>query len=217
MLTVPSLVEEYVAKSPYLEEGLLRNLINLSSLARVIKPELEKRLYKPISEGSIVMSLKRLSISLKSKNTGLDKILAQLTDITIRSNLVELTFDNSSTLLAKQTKLLTEISGQKNNFLTFSTGVYETSIFISANLSSKVEELFKEEKLRNKMGDLSAITIILPEEAVYVPGVYYSMLKTLAWEGINFVEVVSSFTELTIIVENSKIDKAFSVLKKLSS
>ena len=67
------------------------------------------------------------------------------------------------------------------------------------------------------MGELSAITIILPKEAVFVPGVYYSVLKALAWEGINFVEVVSSYTELTIILQNSNVDRAFSVLKNLSS
>ena len=67
------------------------------------------------------------------------------------------------------------------------------------------------------MKDLSAITLILPKEAVFVPGVYYSVLKALAWEGINFVEVVSSYTELTIILQNSNVDRAFSVLKNLSN
>ncbi|MBI3366167.1 hypothetical protein HY041_00875 [Candidatus Roizmanbacteria bacterium] len=42
------------------------------------------------------------------------------------------------------------------------------------------------------------------------------LLKSLAWMGINVIEVVSSYTELTIVLENKDVDRAFSVLKRTS-
>lgn len=39
------------------------------------------------------------------------------------------------------------------------------------------------------------------------------LLKTLAWHGINIIEIVSSFNEITIILEDSFVNQAFSVLK----
>ena len=50
-------------------------------------------------------------------------------------------------------------------------------------------------------------------EATKIPGVLYFILKILAWEGINITECVSTFTELTIILDNKDIDRAFSIIK----
>lgn len=217
MITVPEVVEEIVKKSPFLEEGLSREIINLSSLSREIQPKIQKKLLKDIKLGAIIMALKRLSQTIKLKNSGeLSQILKNISDITVRSNVLEFAFDNSGSLMEKQRKLLEKISLEKNTFFTTSAGVYETSLFVSKNLENDVKNNFKDERLRYEMKDLSAITLILPKEAVFVPGVYYCVLKALAWEGINFVEVVSSYTELTIILQNSNVDRAFSVLKKLS-
>ncbi len=218
MITVPELVEEIIAKSPFLEEGLSTEIINLSSLARQIQPEIQKKLYKDIQTGAIVMALKRLSKQIKSKDkTKLSEVLKNLTDITVRSNITEFAFDNSPTLPEKQRELLEEIPSERNAFFTTSAGVYETSLFVSKNLETQVKKIFQSEKIRYEMSDLSAITVILPKEAVFVPGVYYSVLKALAWEGINFIEVVSSYTELTIILQNSNVDRAFSILKGFSN
>jgi hypothetical protein len=60
---------------------------------------------------------------------------------------------------------------------------------------------------------LSSITILLTKETVNIPGVYYSILKLLAWNEINVIDVISTYSELTIILSNNDIDKAFSILK----
>ena len=62
MVTVPETVLEIIHESPFLEEGLSRGLINLSSLAREMKSEVEERTMKDVQIGSIVMALKRISI-----------------------------------------------------------------------------------------------------------------------------------------------------------
>ena len=46
------------------------------------------------------------------------------------------------------------------------------------------------------------------------PGLYYFILKELAWEGINIVEIVSTSHEFTLLVNDEDIDKAFLVIKK---
>lgn len=213
MITVPEVVEKMVKESPFLEEGLAEDLINLSSLARQMQPEIQKKLYKDIQIGAIVMALKRLRPKLSDKKSALKPILENLGDLTVRSNIVEFTFENSSTLLQNQAKLLQAIADNRNVFLTITDGVFETSIFASQNLEGLIKKVFIQEKQKNYQTDLASITIMIPEEASFVPGVYYSILKKLAWEGINFVEVVSSYTELTIFMESKNVDRAFSVLK----
>jgi hypothetical protein len=224
MFTIAQVVEEILMKKPFLEEGLSRGLINLSALARELQPQIEKRLYertlllrnKDIQIGAIVMALKRIEAKSanKSESNQLQEVVSNLGDMTVRSNIVEYTFENSSTLAEKQTRLMHQASLLPNSFLTVTDGVFETTFFASANLKSSIEEQMAGEKIKNQADNLSSITIIIPASATDIPGVYYAILKKLAWNGINFVEVVSSLTELTIFMRSEDIDHAFSTLKK---
>lgn len=63
--------------------------------------------------------------------------------------------------------------------------------------------------------NLSSLTIKLPEENVKQFGVYYTILKTIAWEGINFTEAVSTANEVTIILKNEDVNRAFQALQVL--
>lgn len=217
MITVPEIVEELVKKSPLLEEGLASGIINLSSLARKFQPEIRQKLMKDIQLGAIVMALKRLESRVYRPSPKVQSVLENLGNITIRSNLVNFTFSNSPTMLQNQLKLFEEIKGLRNSFFTITEGLFETSITVSANMEEKIQKIFKEENLKLKLTNLSSLTIIIPEEGTYIPGIYYSILKTLAWEGISFVDVVSSLTELTIFIEDKNLEKAFSALKNLTT
>lgn len=213
MITISQLVEEHLKDSPFIEEALSQDLINLSSLARQLQPTIQKKLYKDIQLGAIVMALKRKSRHFKNRRLVSDLRQLIITDITVRSNIIEYTFVNSDTLIDCQSKLWHFLNSQNQAFFTFSQGVFETTLFVSGNLEQTIEDIFKNEKYKNKIKGLSSITLILPEEAITIPGVYYNILKKLAWNGINFIEVVSSFTELTIFLENKNVEMAFSVLK----
>ncbi|KKP68587.1 MAG: hypothetical protein UR68_C0001G0037 [Candidatus Roizmanbacteria bacterium GW2011_GWA2_35_19] len=212
MITISQIVEEIISKSPFLEEGIYQNIINYSSLARLIKPKVEEKLFKKIKEGAIVMSLRRI-VKKSASYLSLKKIFNKSPDMIVRSNLIEFTIINSGTLLAKHRNLLEKISKENKYFFTITQGVFETGIIVSQELGPKIEIIFEEEKIIEKLLNLSSITVKLPEENVTTPGVYYFILKALAWNGINIVEVVSTYHEITLILETKEIDRAFSVLK----
>lgn len=217
MITVQTAVEEIISTSPYLEEALSQKTLNLSSLARQIKPRIEKRLIKNVQIGAIIMALKRLENKIKNDQIKLVELINNLEDITVKSNLLEFTFSNSHELIKKQTELLEKISDEKGIFFTLTQSIFQTTIIISASKKSDVEKIFKGETILSNINHLSAITLIFPPESVKTPGAYYFILKALAWNGINIIEVVSSFTELTIILEDSFVNQAFSALKNLTS
>jgi hypothetical protein len=213
MITIPELVKETIEESPFLEDFLAKGIVNYSALARIIKPELEVKLLKPIKEGSIIMALRRLTIK-NNLDHRLEKIFAKSPDMIVRSNLIEFTFFNSDSLLKKHQILLEKISQGNQYFFTITQGVFETGIIVSRELKSKIVEIFTGEKVIKELSDLSSITIKLPEENVTTPGVYYFILKALAWHNINVIEVVSTYQEITLILETKEVDRAFSVLKK---
>lgn len=214
--TVSDTVSEIVSRKPFLEEALASGLINLSSLARDIYPEVSQRMDKDVKHGAVVMALKRLKPDVNYQiNERIKKVVDLMGDITVRSNLADFTFRNSDSLTTNQTRLLEIISKRKEIFYAFSQGIYETTIILSNLIEDEVNEIFKDEFLTFKIANLSSITIKLPEENTSVFGVYYHILKKLAYEGINILEIVSTTHEFTVIVNDNDVDAAFSVLKRL--
>ncbi|MCC7331196.1 MAG: aspartate kinase [Flavobacteriales bacterium] len=211
------LVEEIIKKSPFLEEALAENIINLSSLSRQIKPEIDELTKKDVQIGAIVMALKRLSPkfdpNLKIK---VKKVISKLGDITVRSRITYYTFKNSETIVDRQADLLKKIKGKKDAFFAFSQGVYETTIILSDSEHDDIDNLFKHETLIQETKNLSSLTIKLPSENADVSGIYYFILKKIAWEGINILDIISTMHEFTIIVEDDCIDRAFTILKNLN-
>lgn len=218
MKTISSVVEEYIKAKPFLQSALAQGIINLTSLSRIIKEEIQDDLGKDVRNGAIVMALKRLSSDMEFRATHrILKVLKNIGEITVRSSLTDYTFLVSETILTKQATLLKEINNNKDVFYTSSRGVNETNIVVSSSMTKTVEEIFKEEKLLQKLTDLSSITVKLPEENVSVPGIYYFIFQRLAWEGVTMNEVISTSNEFTIIVPEDQIDKAFRVIKDLKN
>lgn len=211
------IVEEIIKKSPFLEEALAEGIINLSSLSRQIKPEIDELTNKDVQIGAIVMALKRLSPkfdpNLKIK---VKKVIGKLGDITVRSKITYYTFSNSETLIEKQAELLNSLKNKKDIFFAFSQGVYETTIILSDSDFNGFDSIFKNETLIQKTSGLSSLTIKLPSENADVSGIYYFILKKIAWEGINILDIISTMHEFTIIVDDDSIDRAFAILKNLN-
>lgn len=218
MKTISSVVESYIKSKPFLLNSLAQGIINLTSLARIMVPELEKELGKEIKQGAIVMSLKRLSEELDFKiNRKISKVLTNIGEITVRSSLSDFAFVVSDTLLENQVKLISEINKHQEVFYTSSRGVTEMNIIISSTYSHLVENFFAHEKRTLNLENLSSITVKLPQENISVPGVYYYIFQKLAWEGIVIHEVISTTNEFTIIVSDDQIDVAFKVIKDLKN
>lgn len=218
MKTVSSFVEHYLKTKPFLLSSLSEGIINLTSLARIMMPEVEKQLGKDIKQGAVVMSLKRLTEELDFKiNHKISKVIKNIGEITVRSSLNDYTYLLSDTILSKQAELMSKINARKDVFYTSSRGVNEINIVLSDTMDVVMEELFSAEKQIQKMNDLSSITIKLPQENVNVPGVYYYIFQRLAWEGIVIFEVISTSNEFTFLVSEQQVDIAFRVIKDLKS
>lgn len=213
MSSIPNIVEEIIKKKPFLESALIDGLINLSSLARQIRPEVEKMAGKEVNDGAIIMALNRLVPRLELlSNIKFKKITDNIGDIIVRSSLADMAYVNSKTLFTCQSQLLERIEDMKEIFCTFSQGVGETTLVVSNSIVPIVEEIFKNEVMISKKHNLSSITIKLPTENSLYPGVYYYIFKELAWDNINITELISTTNEFTVVINDTDIHRAFSIL-----
>lgn len=218
MKTLAEHVNDVITDLPFIQELLEDDLINITSLARKLQPELERRTGKAVNNAAIVMAIRRRPISkVATINKRLKGFIENLGDITVRSNLVDYTFLNSKGMRDKQSELMKSIGKNHEVFYAVSQGVYETTIVIGKTFEQTIEKIFKKEKLVSVTTGLSSITIMLPKENTRISGVYYFIFQKVAERGINIVEVVSTTNEFTLIVSDEDIDKVFSILKNLKT
>ena len=216
MVSISHVVEDIVKHRPYLSESLAAGIINVSSLARQLQPDVEKALQKEANTGAIVMALNRLAPYLQVREqVQLNKLLSNMGDIILRSNLCDYTFKNSPTLLDCHIEVLKNLVKNDEIFYTMVQGVFETNLVISDMMESLITDYFKDELCLFKQRGLSSVTLKLPKGNSMQAGFYYTIMKELSWEGINLTEVISSTNEFTVVVDNSLIDKTFVVLKNI--
>ena len=107
------------------------------------------------------------------------------------------------------------MGSNRESFFTVSQGIFETNIVISSNLQEDIKALFSNEQLICSMEKLASITIKLPKTNLEQSGVYYFILKQLAWANIPVQEVISTTHEMTLVVKENDINQTFSILIEL--
>jgi aspartokinase len=219
MNSIGKVAEDIINRSPFLREAMTENLINVSALARKIKPEIDAVYNDDIKEGAIIMAIKRLTPGTYYRlNLKIEAIVREIGDFLVRSNLTSITYENTDSLSEKQSEIIKLLEADKNKaFYTISKGVTETSIVTNMIEKNPIFALLRNEKIKSKNENLASITIQLPTLNTEVYGVYYYILKQLAWEGLNIVDIISTANEFTLIFTQDDIDKAFRVLMNIKS
>lgn len=217
MISIGEIARQLIQKTPFLEEAMEEDLINISSLARKLKPQIEGVLHKEIQLGAVIIAIKRMKPDYPRKmNVGLKEFINNLGDFIVRSGLMHYTFENSNTLALRQRDLIMQIS-ENQIYFTVSHGVFETTLVVSNSITKLVNQLFADEKLIFQKPNLSSVTLRLPVKRSETVGFYYYILKNLALKKINIEELISTTNEFTILVSDKDIDRAFSVLMNLKN
>jgi len=216
MNSIGTATEALINRSPFLREAMAEDLINISALARKLQPDIEEMMGKKVNEGAIVMAIKRMTPGLYQRlNMKITNMMGDLGDFLVRNNLTDFTFENSDTLKTAQTLLFETISKESDSFFALCQGVTETTYVLQERHSALVEKYFAKERMKSHNLNLSSVTVVLPNLNNEIYGVYYYLLKHLAWQGINIVEIVSTSTEFTVVVRQVDVESAFSILMQL--
>ncbi len=211
-------IEKLINQSPFIQEAITEGLINISSLARKLNPDIERITGKEVSDSAIIMAIKRMPPGTNQKiERRIKNFMADLGDLIVRSNLVKCTYNNYMGISQDQAKFLNQIKDVSDNFYTVSRGVAETTLITNEQFKSDITTIFNQTQLIAESSNLSSITMKLPPVNSEISGVYYYLLKKLAWEGINLAEVISTTNEFTVVVDTKIVSKAFAVLMELKT
>jgi hypothetical protein len=212
MITVAQATEKIINRSRYLSEAISKGLINTSALARYIKPEVDEMLVKDVSEAAILMAINRLSKQLTPKYSP-HTALKEAPEMILRSQLSLFVYKKSDTAIQTMTTLL-HLPQTNQTFSLFS--MQNTFLFVcSKDITESTQKTLKQETLIKEQKGISVLSIFLPNEVLHTPGIYYFFLKSLAWEGINIIEISSIENEMILILEDKDAQHAYAILQSL--
>lgn len=214
MVTVAHLVEREISKMPYLQEALIRGLINYGSLADELLPKIKEEIKKPVKHSAVMMALRRLSEKLEDKAKKNFKFSTE-TSITIKSGLFNIAYKKSANIHKSIQMIYETVDVNSGNFLAINLGNHEVTVVSNQKYLSKLKETMKGERLILETKKVAAITLSLSIELMDTPGFFYIVTRALTWENINIHEVVSTPTELTLIVDEAQVMRAYNVLNEL--
>ena len=213
MKTVAAIVREIIDESEIALSALQAGILNLSAFAKKIQGDVSKRAQKNVTTGSIVVALSRYEYDAKKRAPLTPKV--RLESISTRSTLTELTFARTHRIRSR----LREVHENKDlleaEIVTVTSGVREVSLIVPASLQDHVLEIFQGEEPTLVLENLASLTLRFPARYLHTPNTIFTLIRPLALSRINIVEVVSTYTELSVIVAEKDLQNAFAVFSKL--
>src|SRR3989344_3536398 len=214
MVTVSHLVKHFIQGRPFLQEELGNKLISYGNLAEQMKAGIEKDLDKQVKHSAIVMALRRYSDELEDEQSRV-KPFNYKSEIIMKTNVCDLCVLRKPGLLTKLKSLYEMVDFDKGDTLNIILGNFEVSIVTNEKYKDKVLQFLKSEKILNKESNLVALTMRFSDDFIHTPGVVFSVIRKLAWENINLFEIVSTLSELTLILKKDDAIRAYDTLQKL--
>lgn len=211
MITISQAVEDILLRDDVALTTAKKGWLNLSSYARTIRPAVQKASHKDVQEGSIVTALSRLVAGLRPEESQPTDIIQSLS---VHSNLEGMTYERTAAISAKIREMYNQVNVDNKSYLTVTQGINEVTIVAEARVAQAFrEKLGGHHKIYDKP-DLVGITAKFTVGNLEVPNLIFDLTRRLAYKSINIVEIVSTATELTYMIEKKDLAVALEQLQK---
>jgi len=209
MLNISDAVATIVRSDFTAQDALQRSVLNYSAYAQQIQPRVEALTMKQVKLGSIVVSLSRLAPQLVSETL---KPKLVLNDLGIRSPLVDISYDRNADVLESARNLRQKLNLEEHDFFTVTEGSGEVTIIAPDRFLSVIMDSFPSSP-KMVFVDLVGVTVRFSSNYTTEPNTLFCILESLAARKINIIEIVSTFTSLSVIVERPQSEETVLVLQ----
>jgi aspartokinase len=212
MTTISYIVGKIINEKPLLQEAIIEGIVNFANLAENIKDDVRKELKKEVKESAIVMALRRHAEKLEAHHHNNFKIKS---DIVLRSGLIDITVQKNTALFEKLEKIHKLVDYAKGDTLNIIHGNFETSIVFTDRYKEKMKELLRSLSIIHIEESLVSLTLNVSQKFIDTPGVLAQITRKLAWDNINIYELISTATEINIIVSKDDAMRCYKSLEEI--
>ncbi|MBP9700552.1 hypothetical protein KBD71_04700 [Candidatus Woesebacteria bacterium] len=198
MRTITQAVREILLSSDVAQEALSLQILNLSAYAKHIQPEVEKLTWKEVKPGTITVALFRLQSEFGKLS--LLRPQVKIDTLSIQTDLVDLSFEKTEVLLSRIPTLHTTLLHTPRTVFVQTVGMHEVTYIASRGLQDGIiSHLGQPVKCIHE--NLVGISMGFDDSYLLVPNTIYTLISSVASKRINIIEIVSTLTELMVVVD----------------
>jgi hypothetical protein len=212
MLKISDAVAAILAESDLALEAMRVGILNLSAFAEQIQPQVEAKTWKSVKKATIVVALARLAKQLE-ETPALRPVVA-LDELSIKSPLCDVTFEKTTESILRAKQLTEKLAHEEATFLTVTQSTTEITVIAAQDHLPDILQHFNT-KPKAVFENLVGLTVRFSPNYIPEPNVIYSIISTLAHKRINLIEIVSTFTELTMVIYQTDLEIAVQQLNTL--
>jgi len=185
MVTVSHIVTKLVNEKIYLHEAISKKIASYGSVAKQLKPEIEKELGKEVKHSAI------------------------------KTNIIDINVVKTQALFDKLKRFYEVVDFERGDILHVIYGRTHVAIITNERYRKKILDLLQYQKIKKVEEDLVALSFTVGRKRIDLPGVLFQVTRNLAWENINIIEIISVNVEVTFIVDKKDAVKGYNALEKL--
>jgi len=195
-------------------EFLKEDLINYSALSRKLLPEIREDNPKATEE-SVSIAIRRYVAEQKREPISkIVKAIISHSQLSTKNDVVHMTFSREQPVLQKILEVSKKINWALGETFFFNQGAGEVTII----LDEKNKKLFNDCKryLIESTANLCIISIKEDsdlDKSIEVPGVYSYFIGQLSRRSINIIEIVSTYSQVSLILKSQDLLRAYSTLE----
>jgi len=208
MIRITDVLKDIIQGCDMLQFGMAHKLLNLSKAARYLKPLVEARTKKKATSSSILMSLSRLQKHYSRVMPQSSQF--KLNNLNIFTDLSTVTFNKTQKISVGTLEFFAHIK-KLSGYVNITESGHEITMIFDNKFVGEVKKFVKATpKYINN--NISGISVVFDEKHYYQPGMIYTLFQQLTLQGINVIEISSTYTELVIYLERKDMKIAFDSL-----
>ncbi len=211
MLTLTHAITDIISTDSFLQYGLQYHLLNLTKVAKHMQKHVEVRTKKSVSSSAILMALSRYQRRLKIFAPRPEQF--RVHDLTLRTHVATVSMTKTQKCMQRVHDFHTEIQKNKG-YITITESTGEITLLFDEKHLAAAQKLFGE-SITYANAHVAALALHFPEQYAAAPGFLCTVLQQLMLQGINVVEVASTFTEFVLYVDEANAKLAFETLYSL--
>ncbi len=214
MVTISHMVHKLVDEKIYLQEAIGKGIASYGSVAKQLRPEIEKELKKEVAHYAIVAALRRYAEKLNNRFKDIN-FSPDNSEVNLKTNIIDINVLKTPSLFDKLKRIYDVINFDNGDILHIIYGRNTVSIVTNERYKKQICDFLQYEKILGIDENLVALSFSISKDLVDTPGVLFQIVRNFAWESINIREIISIDLEMTFIVEERDAITGYKALKRL--
>jgi aspartokinase len=214
MVTVSHVVGKLVNEKIYLYEAISKKIASYGSVAKQLKPLIEQELDREVEHSAIVTALRRYSEKINTKSKEV-KFNSKYAEVNLKTHIIDINVLKTQALFDKLKRFYDIIDFERGDILHIIYGRTHVAIVTNERYKEDILKLLQNQKIKKIEEGLVALSFTVGKTRIEKPGVLFQITRSLSWEDINIIEIISVDLDIAFIIHKKDAVKGYNALERL--